>query len=185
VANEKSPLPDYMNREYDGKKVCQYWVDEPGTCPHWDKGTLLCTYTKSGPGDTFPSAYPYCNRLGTRAECSKYAGTGTKFICILPDPQRHVGRRWLPRATVSGIGPTIKWQRSWISEYNEGACDSHGTATTCSGYSPYHMGFSLVEPEKEAPWTADETALSTIPDELSVRLPLYFDVRGKLRERFI
>ena len=163
--------------------VCQYWVEDPVVCTHWDYDSELCVYELINAEDSMPSAFPLCNHIGTRSECTKYEGTGVASRCILPDPSRHVGRRWAP--AVSGTG--IKWQRDWVTEYNTGNCDFAGTSTTCSGYSPYHMGFSSIDPDK-VPFTADEDgAVSTTSSGLTFRMPLYYKVsnlRSKLSRCF-
>lgn len=146
------------------KNKCQYWVDDPVQCSYWDNDAGLCGY--SDESTTFPTKFPKCNRIGTDDSCSHYTGEGTAFRCILPDPSRHVGQRW-----IEGGG---KWEIDQINEYNNGECDGEGTATTCSGYSPYHMAFSTVKPDS-FPFTETE-GFATVPSDVVFRLPLYYDV---------
>lgn len=153
------------------KNVCQYWVEgEPIQCSYWSNETQLCVYEpEEGSEDTsIPSKYPKCNRIGTSASCNKYTG-GLLTVprCILPDPDRHVGQRFVEGGS--------KWLIEQINGYNGGACDGAGTTTTCSGYSPYHMAFSSIQPDLY-PYAADLDGFSTVPSGLEFRLPLYYDV---------
>ena len=152
------------------KNVCQYWVDEPVRCTHWDVENNVCIYTPdAGSADQSPAnRYPDCNAIGTDATCNKYTGGDlTSFRCILPDTMRHIGQRF-----IDGGG---KWGIDDINEYNDGQCDGVGTSATCSGYSPYHMAFSSIQPDKY-PYAADLTQFDTVPSGLVFRLPLYYDV---------
>lgn len=152
------------------KNVCQYWVKDSSVCSYWDDKNQICEYPESSAydGKTGASRYPNCNAIGTAADCSKYKSTGDDaYRCVLPDPSRHVGKRFM-----SSGG---KWIRDEITEYNDGQCDGEGTSAKCGGYSPYHMGFSSVQPD-QAPFTADDTEFSTVPSGLEFRLPLYYDV---------
>jgi hypothetical protein len=135
------------------KNVCQYWQElEPSVCSKWDAETSTCTL---GYG---------CNKLGTKHNCSKYDSEGTTPRCVLPDPERQVGNR----KTGS------KWVISDINGYNAGQCDGAGTDTTCSGYSPYHLGFSSLQPDdKDGSLGIDASGFSAVS---GTRLPLGYDV---------
>ena len=151
------------------KNKCQYWVNEPIVCEYWDEVNQVCIYAPQSASDAdAASRAPYCNRIGTDASCDQYTGDGSKqYRCILPDPNRHVGQRDVP-----GGG---KWTLDQINGYNDGQCDGNGTDATCSGYSPYHMGFSSIQPDKY-PYAADLEQFATVPSGLVFRLPLYYDV---------
>jgi len=151
------------------KNTCQYWVNEPVVCKYWDDEKQVCVYTPKSASDADAATRaPYCNGIGTDVSCDQYSGDGsTEYRCILPDISRQVGNR-----SVSGGG---KWTRDQINGYNNGKCDGNGTDATCSGYSPYHMGFSSIEPDKY-PYAADLTQFDTVPSGFVFRLPLYYDV---------
>jgi hypothetical protein len=136
------------------KNVCQYWQElEPVVCSKWDAETNTCTL---GFG---------CNNLGTKSTCKKYDGEGTAPLCVLPDLERHVGNR----RTGS------KWTISEINGYNNGQCDGAGTDTTCSGYSPYHLGFSSLQPDdKDGSLGIDAGGFSAVIS--GTRLPLGYVV---------
>jgi hypothetical protein len=187
------------------KNVCQYWrEDEPKVCGHWDSTINRCTkveVTTNAEGDEvliYPSRYPYCNLLGTASQCSYYDGNGTEARCILPDPFRHVcnrytGQKWVymrSPAQYDGTGDMLQaadWSFDDITGYNDGGCDGAGTDMECSGYSPYHMGFGIIQPEGlpsnwleflENPWEGYKTV-----DDLGYRLPILYvvlNVRAKL-----
>ena len=112
--------------------------------------------------------YPFCNLVGTDDTCSKYnmtvsgtavSGTGG-HLCCLPDPKygscNHVtGDSWvLPKSSPTYDGTTglltapIEWSFENITEYNNGACDGSGKSRKCSAYSPYHLAFGRLEPDK-------------------------------------
>lgn len=163
--------------------VCQYWVKEPGTCKYWDSSNVFCTFT----GDNKPSAYPFCNLLGTDIFCSGYYSEAEPNTqCILPDPSRHVcnrytGRKWvLPEGEVDPDNPApISWSFENINGYNFGLCDGAGTQTTCSGWSPYHMAFNEITPtDNENTDRKDDPGLYSVAGEdgLDFRLPVYYKV---------
>jgi len=146
--------------------TCQYWIEnEPVVCSHWDSATNSCSLGSQ------PTHGPECNRIGTETKCDFYEGEGTESRCILPDPERHVVNRRTGE----------KWIISDINGYNEGQCDGEGTDYTCKGYSPYHLGFSALQPDdKDGSLSLDEMGFSVIS---GTRLPLGYDVyneRSKL-----
>ncbi len=177
--------------------TCQYWSpNEPGVCDYWDHTLTKCNFEGTitdSEGNEIPrkaSRFPFCNLIGTSEVCSDYTGTGTDDRCVLPDPFRHVcnrvtGDKWVTLATPEStddegeVIPAI-WTFDDINEYNDGYCDGFGTATTCSGYSPQHLGFGRLKPEPipdnlqarlDEPWTGFKTEA-----ELGYRLPISFDV---------
>ena len=148
------------------KNVCQYWVEaEPVQCSYWDEATQLCTFEPID-NDPAPTKYPKCNRIGTAIICSHYTGEGTQARCVLPDTLRQVGQRFTPDGD--------KWLKEDITQYNDGACDGAGTAANCTGYSPYHMAFSSVQPDQDI--HSDVTDFLTVPSGLDYRLPIYYDI---------
>jgi hypothetical protein len=165
------------------KKVnkCQYWsLYEPYPCEYWDGGNTVCTYEvdTSNPNDSLPTEFPHCNLIGTRASCNKFlsTGTGVKPRCVLPDPRRHVCNRETGRKWVSTVSGTSDYDFSPITGYNEGECDGGGTDTTCSGYSPEHMGFGrLVPSDSEDLDTFVDGKFSSIKD-FDLRVPINYAV---------
>ena len=164
--------------------VCQYWrTDERGVCPHWDPTIPICTYEDSA-GDK-AEYYPWCNMLGTQYRCAQYGGKGTEAMCVLPDNNRNSGNRltgerdWVIKPTIDETGEiTEAGNFSRITQYNEGKCDGHGTATKCTGYSPYHMQFGTLQPDdKDGSLGIDlEGNFTGITD---YRLPLGYDIYNK------
>ena len=139
---------------------------------------------------------PYCNLIGTSLFCNHYKSPspGTRQArCILPDSARHVcnratGDKWvLPNGKVSAADdeelPEISayyeiqaWDFDAINGYNSGQCDGSGTDTTCSGYSPYHLGFGILQPSSEEgkyDLFKENKRLSTT-EEFGYRLPTNF-----------
>jgi len=179
--------------------VCQHWsVDsngnpiEPGKCPHWDADNIICTYegSRSSDGNTYLKAdfYPFCNMLGTQLKCNQYEGdaSATRAICRAPDPDRSkVNRidadsegRWVVAPTLDESGKIISpGNYDYITEYNGGLCDGAGTAGTCHAYSPYHMGFSTVQPDDaDGSLGYDDEGEVTSASGLSFRLPLHYEI---------
>ncbi len=177
--------------------VCQYWsIDkdgnpiEPGKCPFWDIASAVCTFKETdAEGNVVrddqanvirASYYPHCNLIGTQHLCNQYAGTGVQKRCILPDPARHVvnrgtGEKWVLSSTLDEKGIVTKpADYSLITEYNDGGCDGAGTATKCDAYSPYHLGFSAIQPDDSLGTLGyDETEMSVLS---GTRLPLDYEV---------
>lgn len=170
--------------------ICQYWYDEPVVCGYWDVDAVKCTYEEEDDDGNIIRGdyYPYCNLLGTSANCSKYDGSGTKFRCVLPDPRRHVcnrktGKKWVyPRLQEdidSNTGEIIRLASDWsfdeITCYgDDGQCNGcegggEGKSPKCSGYSPYHMSYGALQPSDSSLF--DSKGFSTI-DEIGVRVPL-------------
>jgi len=160
--------------------VCQYWrTDEPGICPHWDETIPACTLDGA-------DYYPQCNMLGTKFKCSKYAGTGTTSMCVRPDPDRTVGDRktgnsWVVFPKVDDTGQIIEAGNfDAISKYNEGRCDEAGTAFECTGYAPYHLGFSALQPDdKDGSKGIDADGEFTSISGFDLRLPLGFEIYNR------
>jgi hypothetical protein len=164
---------------------CQYWnVYEPYPCNYWDAEGHRCVYAENTEQEAPPYA-PYCNYIGTLAICPKYESSNPGSYlptCMLPDPSRHVCNRWTGKkwVSISDGGPDF----SPINGYNNGECNGNGTDTTCSGYSPQHMGFGRLVPSSDESVDAKEdiSSFSTIM-EFDYRLPLHFvifNLRAKL-----
>lgn len=193
---------------------CQYWnVYEPLQCIYWNATSFACDYVTKKTEDLMasleageildvnivsPDYAPYCNYIGTMVTCSNYKSSNPGVYqprCMLPDPTRHVCNRWTGKKWVSislsddvtEEGASITTAApdfSPINGYNEGTCDGAGTDTTCSGYTPSHMGFGRLLPSSDG--TRDTykevNTFSTIM-EFDYRLPLHFTVfnlRAKL-----
>ena len=160
--------------------VCQYWsTTEPGVCPHWDETIPSCTVEEA-------SYYPYCNLLGTQLLCSEYAGTDTTSMCVRPDPNRTVsdrrtGESWVVLPTLNDIGEIIEAGNfDAISEYNGGQCDGAGTAAQCTGYAPYHLGFSVLQPDdRDGSYGIDADGEFTSISGFALRLPLGFEIYNR------
>lgn len=161
---------------------CQYWnTYEPSECVYWDSANTSCTYVaenkeEDGQDVKPPLFYPLCNYLGTAVACPSYSPSvpGTfKTRCILPDPTRHVcnrftGKKW--------IAPELPLDFSNINGYNDGTCDGSGTNTTCSGYSPQHMGFGRLVPSSSGELDLKKDDTYSLLTEFDIRLPLHFVV---------
>lgn len=152
---------------------------------------------------TAPPYAPYCNFIGTSLLCPNYKSPSPgKYLprCILPDFNRHVcnratGNKWVSTKINTEVEPgtgnvssTIEIDFSPINGYNDGACDGYGTNTTCSGYSPYHLGFGVLQPSSEENKydTFKENRLSTV-EEFGYRLPTNFviyNIRAVLSKCF-
>jgi len=177
----------------DSINKCQYWNQyEPNICRFWDVENTICKYIvirSAEVNDIINQAEkgPYCNILGTSLSCGQYESiTPGKPLarCILPDSRRHVcnrdsGNKWVTVLSgtdsyVEGI-PIYDWSFDEINGYNEGQCDTYGTTVTCSGYSPYHLGFGVLKPSDEEGLydTFIENRYST-EEEFGYRLPTNF-----------
>lgn len=156
---------------------CIYWDDSNTVCTYVNTaeenlGTCIgeegAEITAAVSNPKHAQGSPYCNLIGTSLSCAQYTSPspGTyQARCILPDAARHVcnrgtGYKWvLPIAGDSSTEeetPAIAeyydiktWQFEAINGYNDGQCDGFGTDTTCSGYSPYHLGFGILQPSSE------------------------------------
>ena len=171
--------------------VCQYWsVDsdgnpiEPGQCPNWDSDNIICTFLGDN-GERAPF-YPFCNVIGTQIRCSEYAGdvAAVQSRCLTPDIERRVsihrktGDPWVVFPTIDNEGAiTEVGNFDNITGYNEGKCDGAGTDGECTGYAPYHMGFSIVQPDdKDGSLGYDEDGELTGDGGLVFRLPLNYEI---------
>ena len=191
----------YWSIDSDGNPI------EPGLCPNWDVTNAICTFTEkktNADGDEVTdsegnpvevkdsegnliraSFYPHCNLVGTQAQCNQYAGTGTQKRCIVPDHSRHVvnrrtGKKWATKSVIEEGKVTTPADYSAITEYNDGRCDGFGTATKCTAYSSYIMGFSSLQPDdKDGTKKADEDGVFTTISGFDVRLPLSHEVYNK------
>lgn len=137
-----------------------------------------------------PTYYPSCNYIGTAVLCSNYESSAPGQVlprCILPDPTRHVcnrwtGKKWVSISTTESVdeyGETVSTTApdfSPINGYNSGGCNGNGTDTTCSGYSPQHMGFGRLVPSSDE--TKDTNSDGTYSNimEFEYRLPLHYVV---------
>ena len=145
-----------------------------------------------------PTYYPSCNYIGTAVLCSNYESSAPGQVlprCILPDPTRHVcnrwtGEKWVSISTTESVdeyGETVSTTApdfSPINGYNSGGCNGNGTDTTCSGYSPQHMGFGRLIPSSDESLDSKGDAYKYAKlSEFSIRLPLHyvlFNLRSKL-----
>ena len=156
--------------------ICQYWCDyEPSVCSNWNDGKCI---------DTEAANYPYCNRIGTMVECTSYEGNAGAKInrCILPDPRRHTCNKNTGKKWTSILNGKVDY--SDISGYNEFQCDGSGTDTTCSGYSPHHLGFGIIQPSSDEDISLQYPEKPCLTgDELGYRLPTHlvvYNIRAKL-----
>jgi len=161
------------------QNVCQYWrTDEPSVCGNWDVTIPACTESDAG-------FYPYCNLVGTQTKCSTYSGTGIQAMCVRPDPDRTVknrrtGENWVVLPTWSGGEIVEEGNFDAISEYHYGQCDGHGTSSKCTGYAPYIMGFSTLQPDdKDGSQGIDADGEFTSISGFDLRLPLGFEVYNR------
>lgn len=166
--------------------VCQYWSPlEPAVCSHWDDTVPMCTY--AGPDGELAEYAPFCNLLGTQSLCNQYDGEGTQSRCILPDISRHVidrgsqdASKWvtLPQRDVNGE-ITEAADFSKITKYGTDHCvpgEGDGTSVECSAFSPYHLGFSTIQPDdKDSTLGYDQDGYTT-GSGLTFRLPLGYEV---------
>jgi len=158
------------------QNVCQYWrADEPSVCGNWDITIPACTESDA-------SFYPYCNLIGTLTGCSKYNGTGVQAMCVRPDPSRTVGNRrtgkdWVVLPTWSGAEIVEGGSFDAISEYHDGTCDHKGTSSKCTGYAPYILGFSVLQPDDGfGSQGIDDGDILTTISGFDLRLPLGFEI---------
>jgi len=150
-----------------------------------------------------PNKAPYCNLIGTHLGCTQYESpsTGSKEPrCILPDPGRHIcnretGKKWVYSKGSSVDEETgedsflelsgyklLDFSFDEINGYNDGKCDGAGTDTTCSGYSPYHMGFGRLKASSDTDFTTPPGVFSPISD-FELKLPFNFviyNIRARL-----
>lgn len=166
-----------------GVYLCQYWVKEPQRCSKWDIEDIHCK-------DPEADFYPFCNLLGTQTKCGQYDGDKNKlaYMCVRPDPFRTVPSRktvkWVNLPILDNKGNvTSSGNYDPITFYNKGKCDGYGTALKCSGYMPFDMAFSALEPDDlKSSLGYDIDEITTISG-LSFRLPLNFriyNLRAKL-----
>jgi len=172
------------------KNKCQYWAtSEPPQCVYWDDEAIVCTYGKDEEGNIDPLAQgvaeraPYCNLIGTAILCNKYkkaSDAKAQQRCILPDSKRHVCNRTTGLKWVVSVSGT--WDFDAINGYNDGTCDGFGTDVTCSGYSPYHMGFGTLIPSDDPKYDTFKDSYGNYIDQYSTtkefgyRLPTNFVV---------
>lgn len=158
---------------------CQYWsITEPPQCKYWDNDNTKCTLETA-------EQYPACNLIGTSITCNQYEKTddSTTYFprCILPDPRRHVCNRLTGLKWVTAVSGTYNFEV--INEYNDGKCDGYGTATTCSGYSPFHLGFGILKPSPNDKYDTFEDGRFSTEAEFGYRLPInltIYNVRAYL-----
>lgn len=177
---------------------CQYWeTKEPLTCIHWDATNTVCTYKFENSKNVDAEYAPYCNLIGTLVSCKQYESPSPGAVqqcCILPDPRRHVcnrntGYKWVVSSgilntTPSGSYQIKEWSFNAINGYNNGNCDNNGTDTTCSGYSPYHLGFGVLNPSSdEDKYDTFINSRFSTTSEFGFELPTNFvvyNIRAKL-----
>ena len=177
---------------------CQYWeTKEPLTCIHWDATNTVCTYKFENSKNVDAEYAPYCNLIGTLVSCKQYESPSPGAVqqcCILPDPRRHVcnrntGYKWVVSSgilntTPSGSYQIKEWSFNAINGYNNGNCDNNGTDTTCSGYSPYHLGFGVLNPSSdEDKYDTFINSRFSTTSEFGFKLPTNFvvyNIRAKL-----
>jgi len=183
---------------------CQYWDSINNVCTYVNTAEVNLGSVLDDVGNTTSAVVanpthaqysPYCNLIGTAVSCAQYQSPSPGAVearCILPDPNRHVcnrstGYKWVSPGGVKTpaegeeTSPTADYYeiKTWtfdaINGYNDGQCDGTGTDTTCSGYSPYHLGFGVLNPSSEGDAfdTFKEARNSTV-DEFGYRLPTNF-----------
>jgi hypothetical protein len=178
---------------------CQYWnIYEPHPCIYWDSVNSSCKYkdikaeaVEVVDGNDTPSYFPHCNYIGTALGCTHFKSSSPgNFLqrCILPDPSRHVcnrktGKKWVSVSTITEIDPetgfegeTASIDFSLINGYNDGSCDGKGTDTTCSGYSPYHMGFGILKPSDSQELDTFSSGHYSSIDDFGYQLPINFTI---------
>jgi len=164
--------------------TCQYWVQEPSVCTNWSIDNIVCS-------DKSAQFYPFCNLLGTEVKCDKYNSTtdNLTWMCVRPDPNRTVYSRrdikWVNLPVLDNSGNISKpGNYDPITSYNKGKCDGSGTSIKCSGYMPFHMGFSELQPDDELSSLGYDLGDEiTTTSGLVYRLPLSFEIynmRAKL-----
>lgn len=185
----------------DGVNKCQYWVIEPLPCIYWNDTDKVCTYKFTvGTKNVDAQKAPYCNLLGTDVRCTAYVSPfpgSTKNRCVLPDPSRYVcnritGNNWVTSSGTASSGTDssyeiLSWGFDSINGYNDGNCDSKGTDVTCSGYSPYHVGFGTLAPSDEDIYDTFKDGIYSITKEFKYRLPTNFvvcNIRSKISKCF-
>jgi len=176
--------------------VCQYWSEgsdgkgtEPGQCPNWDVAKTVCIFQGKDLGEGKKERaefYPFCNLIGTQIKCNQYAGTVTAVQkrCVRPDPNRrletdrYTGKEWVIVPSVDAQGaPTGAADFKNITEYHDGKCDGFGTSGHCTGYAPYHLGFSAIQPDdKDGSLEYDKESFTTTTSTGTIvfRLPLKY-----------
>jgi len=169
----------------DSPHVCQYWSElEPAVCANWEG---VCVF--EGPNGERATFYPYCNMIGTSSTCDQYDAEGTQSRCILPDVSRHVvdrlsqdGTKWvtLPdRDEENNYVALEDSDYSRITKYNKDHCvfgEGDGTSNQCAAYSPYHLGFTTIQPDdKDSTLEYDEDGYTT-GSGLTFRLPLGYEI---------
>ncbi len=174
-----------MSQTDDFQYKCRYWVREPQRCSKWDIQKICCT-------DPTARFYPYCNLLGTQFRCNKYDGDpfDLNYMCVRPDPSRTVpnrkvdSARWVNLPILDSKGEVIQpGNYDPISCYNNGECDGYGTCVTCSGFMPFGMAFSNLQPDDERASLGYDLTEITTTSGLVFRLPLDFvvyNLRAKL-----
>jgi len=166
-----------------GIYLCQYWVKEPPRCSKWSTDKVCCT-------DSEADFFPFCNLIGTQTKCGKYDGDIEKpvYMCVRPDPFRTTPSRdnvkWVNLPILDSERNLIK-QGNYnpISCYNEGNCDGYGSCLKCTGYMPFNMAFSALEPDDAIASLGYDVDDITTTSGLIFRLPLNFKIynlRAKL-----
>jgi len=184
------PTNDATSNTTVSGNTCIYWVKEPGVCGNWDPSIPACS-------DETATYYPYCNFIGTLSDCSKYDGSGTKFMCVRPDPSRTLpnrktGQAWVKVPTTAEGSTTEDVEDienagnfDAIQAYNDGECDGKGFGvyTTpsgqtriCDGYVPYGLDFGPIVPTKDE--HIDEYEFTSVSG-FSSRLPLNYEIYNK------
>ncbi len=156
----------------DEPVVCRYWDTSLTMCTYTDfSGRVLITAPLAPYCNLIGTSYYNCALYTAPPGIS----ANERGRCVLPDASRQVSRHsdcalWV-RPVASGVGTTAKyldspvytmdssgnthlyspktyWNFADINGYKKGDCDGKGTTVTCSGYSPYSLGFSALKPQE-------------------------------------
>jgi hypothetical protein len=176
---------------------CIHWDEESTVCSFAENKIKEAAESGEtiGLSDiSLPNKAPYCNLIGTHLGCTHYESSSPgskKPRCILPDPERHIcnretGKKWVysegnvtdeetgEKSSLEFSGyDLLEFSFDEINGYNGGMCDGAGTDTTCSGYSPYHMGFGRLVASSDTDFTTPPGVFSPISD-FELKLPFNF-----------
>lgn len=155
----------------DEPAVCQYWDVASTVCTYTDFSNGYIQLADKAPYcNLIGTSYYVCKQYSKPADSAE-----TRSRCVLPDTNRQASKHedcsiWV-RPVVSGTvntdryidrplnildtsgeitsyNPPSFWTFADINGYNNGNCDGKGTTATCSGYSPYHLGFGPLKPQE-------------------------------------
>ena len=156
----------------DEPVVCKYWDVALTLCTYTDFTDGKLKLAQKAPYcNLLGTSYYSCRQYTSSAEDA----SATRGRCVLPDPSRQASKHddctiWV-KQVVSGTRnvtkyldkpvyeldssgqpekylPASYWTFADINGYNNGDCDGKGTTVTCSGYSPYSLGFGPLRPQE-------------------------------------